>query len=220
METILIILSSINKISLVSFFITLVVLIYQIYLFKKERSKKKNKINIPEFSEKTFDLSRNTLLIDKKQKEKSIIYPPFFMNKIFVTSILLLILFSLLVFNFIKTRSEQSDILTNQSTQENQVVVSGKIKIYNMNWEEITEDEIKSIRPGTKIIVAIEKIDNSDIDMARIKINQGEWDAQSITTNFNKEKNVFFREYQVATNDSFLKIEAQLHSKSDGWLGD
>lgn len=220
METILIILSSINKISLVSFFITLVVLIYQIYLFKKERSKKKNKINIPEFSEKTFDLSRNTLLIDTKQKEKSIIYPPFFMNKIFVTSILLLILFSLLVFNFIKTRSEQSDILTNQSTQENQVVVSGKIKIYNMNWEEITEDEIKSIRPGTKIIVAIEKIDNSDIDMARIKINQGEWDAQSITTNFNKEKNVFFREYQVATNDSFLKIEAQLHSKSDGWLGD
>ncbi len=56
--------------------------------------------------------------------------------------------------------------------------------------------------------------------MARIKINQGEWDDQSITTNFNKEKNVFYRKYQLATNEAFLKIEAQLHSTVDGWLGD
>jgi len=73
--------------------------------------------------------------------------------------------------------------------------------------------------PGKKVYVGIENINDPNIDMARIKINQGEWDKDSITTNFNQEKNIFFREYFLSTNEAFLKIEAQLHSKIDGWLG-
>jgi len=92
--------------------------------------------------------------------------------------------------------------------------------MYNEKWQELSEEEIKTIRPGTKIIIGIEKINDQNIDMARIKINQGAWDEKSITSHFNQEKNVFYREYQVATNDAFLKIEAQLHSRTEGWLGE
>ena len=54
MEEVINFFSSVNKISLVSFFITLILLGYQIYLFKKEIKKKKNKINLPDFKD-NFD---------------------------------------------------------------------------------------------------------------------------------------------------------------------
>jgi len=51
MEEIINLFSSISKISLISFFVTLVLLFYQIYLFKKEIKKKKARLTLPEFKE-------------------------------------------------------------------------------------------------------------------------------------------------------------------------
>jgi len=106
------------------------------------------------------------------------------------------------------------------TNEEKKIILTGKIKIYNEKWQELNDEGLKNLKPGEKIFIGIEKVGFSDIDMARIKINQGAWDKESITQNFNPEKNVFYKEYQVATADAFLKIEAQLHSSTEGWLGE
>jgi len=223
MENILFFISSVNKISIISFFITLILLLYQIYLFKKEIKKRKNKINIPDFKEPS-NFPKNDLLmnkIDNKKKENFSFSTSFFLNKFSIFLILFLISFFIFILSLIGNKNDQGVISQPRSSeQEKKILLRSKIKIYNNKWKEISEEEVRKILPGTKIIVGIEKIDDLNIDMARIKINQGEWDENSITTNFDRKKNVFYREYQIATNESFLKIEAQLHSKTEGWLGD
>jgi len=219
MEEIITFLSSLNRLTIISFFITLFLLVYQIYILKKEIKKRNKKINLPDFNNnKDYGFKKDLGSSEKKEK-KNIVYQDFSLNKIFIVIILFLVFLSIFIFNLMK-RNNQPTPTTYVINEQKKVFVSPKIKIYNENWEEIKEEEIKNIVPGEKLFIAIEKIDDPNINMARIKINQGQWDNQSITTNFNKEKNVFYREYQLATNEGFLKIEAQLHSTIDGWLGD
>jgi len=72
MEEVINFFSSVNKISLVSFFVTLILLGYQIYLFKKEIKRKKNKINLLDFKD-NFDFEKEKkqiFLIEKKDEKK------------------------------------------------------------------------------------------------------------------------------------------------------
>jgi len=222
MDELVVFFSSLNKISLISFFITFILLAYQIYLFKKEIKKKVNKINLPDFKE-NFDLKekKQINLIKENEKNNFFSFSSLFLKKSFVIFILFFISLFIFIFTLINNERDK-ELLINEPivNQDKKITLNGKIKIYNEKWEELTDEELKILKPGQKIIIGIEKIFNSDIDMARIKINQGMWDETTITRNFNAQKNVFYREYQVATSDSFLKIEAQLHSKTEGWLGD
>mgnify|MGYP001097154239 CR=1 FL=1 len=215
-------LSSLNKISLISFFITLSLLFYQIYLFKKEIRKKRNKINLPDFKENFYFKEKKPITFIKKDKQdKLFLFSSFFLQRYLIIMILFFVSFFVFIFTLIK-KERSHDLRLSQSVinEDKKNFLTGKIKIYNEKWKELTDEELKNLKPGQKIIIGIEKIYNSDIDMARIKVNQGNWDQQDITQSFNPEKNVFYREYQVSTSDSFLKIEAQLHSKTEGWLGD
>ena len=222
MEEVINFFSSVNKISLVSFFITLILLGYQIYLFKKEIKKKKNKINLPDFKD-NFDFEKEKkqiFLIEKKDEKKISSFSFFFGNK-FIVFILFLISFFIFIFTMTKNKTpNELPVNSSLTNEEKKIILIGKIKIYNEKWQELNDEELKNLKPGEKIFIGIEKVGFSDIDMARIKVNQGAWDEESITQNFNQEKNVFYKEYQVATADSFLKIEAQLHSKKEGWLGE
>jgi len=222
MEEIVNFFSSISKISLISFFITLILLIYQIYLFKKEIKEKKNRLKLPDFKElDSTKIKQNSLVIEKNKKNNELLSYSFFFGKSFFFLILFLVSFLVFIFGVIKNKTPQ-ELPVNQSVvnEEKKIILTGKIKIYNEKWQELNDEELKSLKPGKKIIIGVEKVGFSDIDMARIKVNQGTWDEKTITQSFNPEKNVFYREYQVATSDSFLKIEAQLHSKKEGWLGD
>jgi len=214
--------SSVNKISLLSFFVTLVLLGYQIYLFKKEIKRKKNKLNLPDFKD-NFDFEREktqTFLIIEKNKKKTPSFLFFLGNK-FIIFILFLVSFFVFIFTITKNKIPY-DLSVNSSltNEEKRIILTGKIKIYNEKWQELNDEKLGNLKPGEKIIIGIEKVDYPDIDMARIKVNQSSWDENSITQSFNPEKNVFYKEYNVATADSFLKIEAQLHSKKEGWLGE
>jgi len=219
MEYILIFFSSLNKITIISFFITFLLLIYQVYVLKKEIKKRKKNIDIPNFKDNNSVKLIKNFNFSEKKENKINFYRDFFLNRFFIILILSLIFLSIFISNLIKDQSQSVSFFNNNNSKEEKIVISPKIKIYNKNWEEIKEEEIKNINYGEDLFIGIEKINDPNIDMARIKINQGEWDSQSITTNFNKEKNVFYRHYKLSTNDAFLKIEAQLHSKIDGWLG-
>ena len=99
-------------------------------------------------------------------------------------------------------------------------ITSDGLKIYNESWNEIAGNRLDVIQPGKKFYIGIKTIVEADIDRARIKINASAWQISDITTLFNQQLKVYYRDYTVATGTAQLKIDAQLHSASDGWLGE
>lgn len=207
---------SLNKISLVAFLITFSFLGYEIYVFTKT-NRKKIKPNVPKFQETVTinPIQGETLNNNEDQPVKRS------SNLIIILLIILLIVFGgVTVFGFTNlTKTKLKSQTPTPSITEN-IINSKGIKILNTDFDPIPDYEVSEATPGGKVIIGVETITDTDIDRARIKINKQEWDMDDITTKFNKKSNVFYIEYIIATGEPNLKIEAQLHSKTDGWLGD
>lgn len=218
MEMAIFLLLSLNKISLIGFFITLIFLLYQIHLLMTEMKTKKTKLVIPEFKETTIEPTLASKNPVAEKNKKNIYYRSNLTN--IVAGVILLIVFGLIVLVGLtqKQKQESSDLIT--PTPIINIVASAGIKIYNENWVEIPDKELAKLKSGTKIIMGMEMIKGADVDMARIRVNNSQWDTDTIATKFNQEKNIFYREYQISTSEAYLKIEAQLHSATEGWLGD
>lgn len=215
--------TSVNKISLVAFIGVLGFLIYEILLLRKEQQKKQQPI-IPHFDTQTIinkesvrqqaDAVTQPIPVAKAIKSPS--KPPLFITIILVIMILFFLGYS--VYTLIN-KGNQSKIETPTEPIVTEIKSPG-LKIYDTAWMELKEADLLKSRPGTKVYIGLRTIDVSDIDRARIKINQTNWNITDITTLFNKEKKLYYKEYQIATGESRLKIDAQLHSSIDGWLGD
>jgi len=219
MEAVIDLLISLNKISLVALVITVGFVSYQIYHLKKETEGKRKNLVIPEFKPSTnTSFTQATKVIvpeEKKVYMKASIIP-------IVIGIILFFIFGI-VFVF-GLMHQKSDVETKNKelgpTPIVNFVASKGIKIYNQNWKEFSDELLKKVKPGEHIVLGIETVRQADIDMARIRINKSVWSQEDICTQFNKQLNIYFREYVISTGEAFLKIEAQLHSKTDGWLGD
>lgn len=212
------ILLSLNKISLLAFFITMIFVGYQIFLFKKE-THKKNVTTIPDFKSNATAVRTDTAT-SHIVKNKNAIYHRSSFVPIIIGMILLLIFASIFLFGLIKSNyisNQRSSVIT--PTPIINLVASKGIKIYNQNWQTIDDNTLVQMKPGQTILVGIATINGVDIDSARIRINKETWDQKDITLSFNKSQGVFYREYAISTGSAFLKIEAELHSVSDGWLG-
>lgn len=210
-------LSSLNKISLIAFLITAGFIVYQFYLFKKEISADKNKPNIPDFKEKISPINYTEVVISDQKKEpikKHSRIP------LIVSGIVLIFLGLILFLSFLNFQGEDTAKSTTVPTPIINLVASKGISLYNQNWVELIAVEAAKLQPGQTIYIAIESIKDADIDKARIRVNKKQWTSDDVTLKFNKEKNVFYQEYQIGSVSAFLNIEAQLHSKIDGWLGD
>lgn len=110
---IFLLISYLNKISLLAFFITLAFLSYQIYLFKKDISLNKEKPNIPNFQE-NIDIE----IINYTKLPDSFIRPiKKDNNKLFLIISSVLISFTLLLFFFISSRLEEKNFNKNLSFQ-------------------------------------------------------------------------------------------------------
>lgn len=215
---IIFLLNSLNKISLLAFVITLVFLIYEFSLFNKEIKKKKT-LTIPDFKENhTIAFTSSPSYIFNKDNKESLnrsnLIPLFI-------GVFLLFTFGIIYAAGLASvnNSENKKNIISPAPQINYLASKG-IKIYNKNWQEITNEQSKQIKSGQQIIIAIDVLNNIDIDSARIKVNESQWKFDHITTNFNKDKNSYYKEYTISTGEAQLKIEAQLHSKDEGWLGD
>jgi hypothetical protein len=216
---ILFFLNSLNKISLVAFIITLIFLIYEFSLFNNE-IKKKKPLSIPDFKEDSV-----TTFVSSPD------YRPSNGNKGSLTRLSLIPLFIgvfllfafgiIYAFGLIPTNNTSNKQVVTSPVPPINYLASKGIKIYTINWEEITTEQLELMGgPGQRIIIAIDVLKNGDIDMARIRINENQWKMDQITTSFNKDKNSYYKEYTISTGEAQLKIEAQLHSKDEGWLGD
>ena len=209
---------SINKISLLAFIGTLVFVSFEIYLLKKEKNSKSQPI-IPNFNENAVvkdQLNIQAILVDG-QAQKIIKTNPY----ILVILVALLIIFGLLsIIGFLNVKKNSIDtVITTVPTPQLIYKKASGVKIYNQDFVLLTDKQVAQLKSSNKVIVGIDKISGVDIDKARIRVNKNLWDLADITEKFDSSKNMFYIEYTIASQESKLKIEAQLHSKTDGWLG-
>lgn len=211
---------SVNKISLIAFLITLGYLFYEFYLFKKEQKKEKIP-TIPQFKEGLGPELKTATMMIAKEKEKS---TPNKNNRVLIGLTFLLIFFAvvfLIGFFYKSSPKEQTKglILPTQTVVE-KVVDSSGIYIYDENFKLLEEKDLERLASGSTVIIGIKTIPQSDVDKARIRINKNYWEITDETNKFDTRNQIFYINYKIASNEQKLKIDAQLHSKSEGWLGD
>jgi hypothetical protein len=218
MDSILEYAKSLNQISFIAFILVLGFLIYEIVQFRKEQSKKQ-KINVPQFNQNApaqpplaqpfaaVTLPEVPIPI-KKAKGLS---PTIVIIGAGGILLLLVIGGGFMVINNTKAETPAPVVTSVQEVQ------SGGIKLYTKDWQEIKKGSV-NLKTGDSIYVALEMIPDQDIDKARIRVNSPVWRDDDVTASVSSELHVFYREYVVGEDVSNLKIEAQLHSKKDGWL--
>lgn len=215
------ILLSLNKISLFAFIITLGFLIYEFKLINKEK-RTLNKPQIPKFNNtnpvNTTFLNLNT---NKNDSSKKTINSS--SNKlIFILTFLMLLFFAIfsLYGFFNKNKLTNINDFSNNNQNEDKILVSQGIRIYNDKEVEIVQSQIDQYPVGTNIKIGVESVKEADIDKARIRINEMMWLPNHETQEYDIKNNIYYVNYKIATIPAQLKIEAQLHSLKDGWLGD
>lgn len=215
---------SINKIALFAFVVVLGFLIFEI---KKtiDDKKKEEKPTVPQFVDavqpgpvaaapNSTPLPTAPKPIKKSNHNNSV--GTIIMIIIGVVSLIGLIVVMVLTYN---TKAARTRISSTPVPIIREISSAG-LKVYDANWVEIESKKKDKAKPGEMLYVAIQTIVEADIDRARIKINERDWQIGHITTLYNPKLKVYYKEYTVATGTAQLKIDAQLHSASDGWLGD
>jgi len=213
---------SINKIALLAFVVMLGFLVYEIMKTIKEKKKGEKPI-VPQFIDTVQPAPQaaqnSTPLppmpvapLKKKERNTSGIV----MILIGAASLVGLGVVMVVTFN---TKTAGSRIASTTAPIIREISSAG-IKLYDLNWIEVNNNKVEAVKPGKKIYISIQTIVEADIDRARIKVNQPDWQISDIATLFNSKLKVYYKEYTIATGTAQLKIDAQLHSASDGWLGD
>jgi len=205
-------LGSINKLSLLAFLIVLLFMVYELYLIGKEKQKKQ-KPTIPQFNPNLKVEGAAAENLHKGDQDET--HASSNRNQlVFIVLFIILIFLGVITFSGIfQSSSEEakSAVVVNE-------INSKGVKLFDKDWQEV--DSRKSLQPGENVFIGVETIDNVGIDRARIRVNDNQWRLEDITTQFNNQKKIWYKEYKVATGEEKLKIDAQLHSRQDGWLGD
>lgn len=211
---------SINKIALVAFIAVSGFLVFEIKKMMDEK-KKKEKPVVPQFNDAVVQQPaaavNSTPLpplppVKKIEKQGS----PWLLIVIGVLTLIGLVVIGIFIY---KTSAKKKQIESAPVPIVREIQSAG-LKIYDSAWGEVDSKKNDKAQPGEKLYIGIQTIVEADIDRARIKINTNDWEISDITTLFNPQLKVYYREYIVATGTAQLKIDAQLHSASDGWLGD
>ncbi len=203
-------LSYINKISLVIFVGTAVFFIWELVHFLREY--KKGKIKLPGFSEKEYQKKTLPQATPLKVKKRTIKRANLKLAVLGAGVFLIVIGFSFISLTSTRRSSAQEE----QKRPIVKKVFSEGIVIFDKDWN-LIEDASK-LKPGDKIFIGIYKPALEEIDKARIRVNEYSWKTDHITDKFNKDKGVFYIEYKIPSEAAKLLIEAQLHSKTEGWL--
>lgn len=213
---------SVNKLAFVVFLATLLLIAYEIYVMIKNK-KKNEKPKLPDFQQNKHTTIKVATV--KTAHNSTISFPIF---KIIVVISIMTIIVGLLVLlyqssdlsymfsSITKIQNGTSSIIPTQSqinyTEDDAIV------LFSNDWKIIARNDNL---PATSdpILIGVKKISNLDIIKSRIKINKENWDISDETSEYNEKYNVYYTSYSIATDESKLEIEAQLYSKTDGWLG-
>lgn len=209
--------TSINKLSLLAFVITVGFVAYEFFLLRKEKKSSGN-VNIPKFDGGSV-VTPNAGAATSPATNTSVSKHK---NYIFIAVlILLLMIFGVLTvlgsMNFVgrknvSSASYQTPLITYSTSKG--------IKILDNKFQPVSDQALSKFHLGDKLIIGIETIKDIDIDMARIRVNKDSWSPEDATSRFDKTNNIFYINYMVATGTAYLKVSGELHSKTQGWLSD
>ncbi len=208
-------LASINKISILAFIVTLGFLIWEFQQMKKAKLKGTKPV-IPQFDQSATPVPIETQQIqvdtgaDKRSQYHKILFPALIVMVVIFGIMSVLSLFT----------SKQAPSGPQQAQVVVQQVKSAGIKVYTADWKELTGDTVTTVGPGDTIILGVSSIKGTSIDKARIRVNSNQWSVETITDKYDTAHNVYYRQFQIATGEPKLQIEAQLHSQADGWLSE
>ncbi|MCX6732535.1 MAG: hypothetical protein NTV98_03260 [Candidatus Roizmanbacteria bacterium] len=209
--------TSINKVALLAFFVVLAFLVFEIKKMLDEKRKREKPV-VPQFNDKmqqklaAVNSTPLPAIIPLKKNDKTV--NPLLMIGIGIISLVGVVVIMVASYNTSVKKQRTASIPIVRQIQ------SAGLKVYDTNWLEIEKKKNEKAKPGEKLYIGLQTIVESDIDRARIKVNANDWQISDITTLFNPKLKVYYREYIVATGTAQLKIDAQLHSASDGWLSD
>ncbi len=212
------VLTSFNKISLVAFFITLGFIIYEIKLFKQEAIKETKPL-IPDFKENQSSNLPNATKVVVVEENKEFFNKPSRLP-LFIAVIFLLFFGAIFLLSVVRPQLQKNSSSNLALTPIITYTSSKGIKVFDNGWVELSEQELHQLKEGQDIIIGIDTLKDLDIDKARIRVNNTQWLSEDVTEDLNSLYNVYYKGYTVSTGESSLKIDAQLHSKTDGWLGE
>ena len=213
---ILSVLQSANAIAIVAFFLTTIFLGYEIYLLMRQK-RQSGKPIIPDFKTGVEYGHPKAANIDfASLDKKSILKTPNAKLIVILAIIMIAFLVASVVSILKKIDTEEKNLLEKRKIIK--VATSAGIKIYNENWVALNENDLKNLKAGDTIKVTVATIKGVDIDSARIKINKINWDKDNSQIVFDKNRNLFYKEYMISSSDAKLSIESQLHSVKYGWL--
>lgn len=212
------IIQSSNIIAFFAFSITAISVFYQFFLLKQQK-RQAEKPDIPDFNANQ-NYGKVRIAKIQSEKERNAFFTRTNSMSIFI-SLFVMFFFGIIFLMgfFIDSQKKEAELLKKNKLNIN-IVASLGIKIYNENWEELKDSEIKEIKKGDVVLVGIKTIPKTDVDGARIKINEENWADNKSDVFFNQKLEVFYKRYEIASDEVKLKIEAQLHSKKQGWLGE
>lgn len=208
---------SINKVALLAFVVVLGFLVFEVRKMIEEKRKKEKPV-VPQFNDKmqqkpaAVNSTPLPAIVPLKKNEKTV--NPLLMVAIGIISLVGVVVIMVASYNTSVRKQRTASIPIVRQIQ------SAGLRVYDTNWVEIEKKKGEKAKPGEKLYIGLQTIVESDIDRARIKVNENDWQISDITTLFNPQLKVYYREYIVATGTAQLKIDAQLHSASDGWLSD
>lgn len=208
--------SSVNIITLIAFFLTLVFIVFEFRLIIKSKSKP-SAPQIPKF-DPSAPIPLNSVEVpgpvvkdDPEHEKKMRIH-----KMILPVLIVLMIIFGAITFMDLFFSQEKQT----EGTIAVQEIKSSGIKIYKQDWSEIAGNSTEGIKAGDTLHIGIGSVRGSDIDQARIKVNEPDWKPTHITAQYDQNLNIYYTDYMIKVTDNTLDIEAQLHSKSKGWLSE
>lgn len=216
-------LSSVSKLAIVAFFITLAAIIVELFLLSKQTQKNK-KIEIPEFDPGINATPINVTQIIEPKHKQYIFKGNNKQVKILVILFAILLISAIFVVgnNLIKNTDLASRFLPGNQENEKEmtanIIESKGIEVFDRNWEIIPANQYSNLEPGEVIYIGIYTIESANITKARIRINQNQWQDEHETTDFNIDWQVYYRQYLIGAYDDILKIEAELRSNDQGWL--
>lgn len=221
--------SSFGQISFIAFVIVVAFLVFEVLQIKKQQAKKK-KPTVPQFTPTPGSpppipsvptpILENATAINQNKIASESSPPPipgqhglprFVIFGIFIG--VLVVAAGFAVFTFISATSTPD-----KAAVVVQEVKSSGIKVYNKSWQELKAKDYEKLQPGDTIIIGIATVPNTDIDMARIRVNENLWTQDHITKQLNPSFNVYYKEFRIPEGYLELQIDAQLHSVKQGWL--
>lgn len=205
------VLTSVNKVALFFFFLVLGFVIYEFVMYLRE-NRKFVKPSVPQFNPNGIASNTFTTVaspLKKTQMESS--HKKNRLLPLLISTMILILLGGLVLFYVPSTSSTPTRL-----TDEKPAILAEGIGIYTPDWNEIPTTKLSEYK-NKLVFITLKNKGGTNIDKARIRVNAIDWATNQETLLFNKELNLYYIQYVIASNSARLDIQGQLHDTQYGW---